>query len=143
MGTLDERLIDNLPHFRTALGDVAILRKDAERLQDRLDTAKLDFAALKARAEKAEANYQFMIDRIADEKLDGYRELGRRAASAESRAEKAEARVSELDAAILEADLMPMYSHTTGCPTLVCPFCGREKDDHAEGCIRAALEKKI
>ena len=107
MGTLDERLIDNLPHFRTALGDVAILRKDAERLQDRLDTAKLDFAALKVRAEKAEA------------------------------------RVSELDAAILEADLMPMYSHTTGCPTLVCPFCGREKDDHAEGCIRAELEKKI
>jgi hypothetical protein len=40
----------------------------------------------KARADKAQANYQFMVDRVADEKLDGYRELGQRAADAENQA---------------------------------------------------------
>lgn len=47
-------------------------------------------AALR-RAEKAEANYQFMVERAADEKLDGYRELGARAAAAEERADEANA----------------------------------------------------
>jgi len=52
---------------------------------------------LVSRAEKAErerdkarANYAFMVERAADQKLDGYRELGARAAAAEERAEKAE-----------------------------------------------------
>lgn len=45
-----------------------------------------------ARAEKAEANYRFMVERAADQKLDGYRELGARAAAAEERADNAERR---------------------------------------------------
>ena len=56
---------------------------------------QLDFC--ERRAEKAErerdearANYAFMVKRAADQKLDGYRELGARAAAAEERAEKAE-----------------------------------------------------
>ena len=36
----------------------------------------------------ARRNYQFMVDRVADEKLDGYRELGSRAASAENDRDK-------------------------------------------------------
>ena len=52
--------------------------------------------ALRARAEKAEADYRFMVERAADQKLDGYRELGARAASAEERAEKAEAELARL-----------------------------------------------
>ncbi len=52
---------------------------------------------LTARAEKAEADYQFMVDRAADEHLDGYRELGAKCAALEERAEKAEARVKELE----------------------------------------------
>ena len=39
---------------------------------------------------EAQKNYQFMVDRAANEKLDGYRELGAKAAAAEERAEKAE-----------------------------------------------------
>lgn len=46
---------------------------------------------LRERAEKAEANYRFMVERAADEKLDGYRELGSKCAALEERAEKAEA----------------------------------------------------
>ena len=36
----------------------------------------------------ARRNYQFMVDRVADEKLDGYRELGSRAAAAENDRDK-------------------------------------------------------
>lgn len=39
---------------------------------------------LRERSETAESNYQFMVDRAADAKLDGYRELGERAARAEN-----------------------------------------------------------
>lgn len=37
-----------------------------------------------ARADEAEKNYRFMVERAADQKLDGYRELGSRAAAAEN-----------------------------------------------------------
>lgn len=37
-----------------------------------------------ARADEAEKNYRFMVERAADQKLDGYRELGARAAAAEN-----------------------------------------------------------
>ena len=43
----------------------------------------------------ARANYQFMVDRAANEKLDGYRELGQRAADAENRADRLEAALRE------------------------------------------------
>lgn len=46
------------------------------------DSAEL--AAERERAEKAEANYRFMVERAADQRLDGYRELGQRAAYAEN-----------------------------------------------------------
>ena len=38
--------------------------------------------------DEARRNYQFMVDRAADEKLDGYRELGSRAAAAENDLDK-------------------------------------------------------
>ena len=81
------------------------LRADVERLElglaavamcDSSDCG-LCVSCLVKRAEKAErerdearANYAFMVERAADQKLDGYRELGARAAAAEERAEKAE-----------------------------------------------------
>jgi len=52
--------------------------------------------AEKARADKAQANYQFMVDRVADEKLDGYRELGQRAADAENRADALQQEITAL-----------------------------------------------
>lgn len=41
-------------------------------------------AALFGRLTRAEANYRFMVERAADQRLDGYRELGQRAAAAET-----------------------------------------------------------
>jgi hypothetical protein len=46
-------------------------------------------AAIEA-GEKAEANYQWMVEHAADNKLDGYRELASKCAELEERAEKAE-----------------------------------------------------
>jgi chromosome segregation ATPase len=66
------------------------------------DGLRARVAELEQRAEKAEANYRFMVERAADEKLDGYRELGQRAASAEARAERAEN---------AEAEWRAMFSH--------------------------------
>jgi hypothetical protein len=40
--------------------------------------------------EEAERNYRFMVERAANEKLDGYRELGAKCVAAEERAEAAE-----------------------------------------------------
>lgn len=39
-------------------------------------------AELTAERDEAQANYAFMVERAANEKLDGYRELGARAAAA-------------------------------------------------------------
>src|SRR3990172_226308 len=49
----------------------------------RLALKDADLLLERERAEKAENNYQFMVDRAADEKLDGYRELGAKCASLE------------------------------------------------------------
>jgi len=41
-------------------------------------------ARLAAERDEAQKNYKFMVDRAINEKLDGYRELGRKAADAEN-----------------------------------------------------------
>lgn len=53
--------------------------------------------AIKERNE-ARANYQFMVERAANERLDGYRELGARAAKAENDSVALRAHVAELKA---------------------------------------------
>jgi hypothetical protein len=68
---------------------IAALRNYAPALLDAFDTER------KARLE-AEANYQFMVDRAADEKLDGYRELGARAAAAENERDTLLAQIAQL-----------------------------------------------
>jgi hypothetical protein len=60
----------------------------------------------------AEANYQFMVNRAVEQTLDGYRELGQRAADAEARADLNEfgesarlrANFNSMIRALLEAD---------------------------------------
>ena len=84
--------------------EVRALRERAEKAEDKalrfdLDAAgiearerdavelvelRAEVARLRARAEKAEANYAFMVERAANQYLDGYRELGARAAAAEN-----------------------------------------------------------
>lgn len=70
-------------------------------------------AILSAQRDNAEANYRFMVERAADERLDGYRELGQRAAQAKQRAEAAEKREAELHAALelLARGLIRLTSH--------------------------------
>jgi hypothetical protein len=65
---------------------------------------RAELAAERARAEKAEANYAFMVERAADQHLGGYRELGARAASAENEADRLRNRLRET-AQILVAEL--------------------------------------
>ena len=52
--------------------------------------ARARIAELTEARDKADANYRFMVERAADQKLDGYRELGARAAAAENRADTLE-----------------------------------------------------
>lgn len=61
---------------------------DAQRriaeLEQQLAAAQAEARELRERAEKAERNYQWMVERAADQHLSGYRELARRAADAEN-----------------------------------------------------------
>ena len=53
--------------------------------------------------EKAEANYAFMVKKAADKNLDGYRELGARAASAENEVDRLRARLRSTAQILIEA----------------------------------------
>lgn len=53
-------------------------------------------AELQPKLEKAEANYRFMVEHAADQKLDGYRELAQRARDNETRAVAAEQKLAAL-----------------------------------------------
>lgn len=53
-------------------------------------------AELQPKLEQAEANYRFMVERAADQKLDGYRELGQMACDSETRALAAEQKLAAL-----------------------------------------------
>jgi len=56
----------------------------------------------KARADKAEANYRWMVERAADQRLDGYRELGARAANAENEADRLRTRLRDVAQFLIE-----------------------------------------
>jgi hypothetical protein len=64
---------------------------------DKADAAGRRIAELERERDTAQANYQFMVERAANEKLDGYRELGQRCADAMTRAESAERRLAEAE----------------------------------------------
>ncbi len=83
---------------------------DAQRriaeLEQQLAAAQAEARELRERAEKAERNYQWMVERAVDQHLSGYRELARRAADAENVADglRAElARVREIVSGMREA----------------------------------------
>jgi len=75
-----EKAEDKAIRFDLDAAGVEARERDAVELVD----LRAEVARLTARAEKAEANYAFMVERAANEKLDGYRELGARAAAAEN-----------------------------------------------------------
>lgn len=63
---------------------------------------RADLAVERARAEKAEANYAFMVERAADQHLGGYRELAARTAAAENEADRLRARLREVAQILIE-----------------------------------------
>lgn len=79
-----------------ALANVLADFDTIEVLEGMLGELESKYQAEKKRADTAEANYRFMVERAAEQKLDGYRELAARAAKAEEERDKANARVSEL-----------------------------------------------
>ena len=77
---------DTIVHVRVAKR----LREDCKRLAFDRDWESDLRRSMQDERDAARANYAFMVERAADQKLDGYRELGARAAAAEERAERAE-----------------------------------------------------
>lgn len=89
---------------RSAHVTVELQRRVVE-LEQQLAVAQAEAREWRERAEKAERNYQWMVERAADQHLSGYRELARRAADAENvadglRAELARVRGSRTEAAL-------------------------------------------
>lgn len=101
-------------------------------------------AAVK-RAEKAEANYRFMVERAANEKLDGYRELGERAAKAENERDSMRLRAeqAERELAKLAQRKFPVLDPPLGCPSrvpwsFVAPHEGQALRNHDQTLERLA-----
>lgn len=59
--------------------------------------------ALVGRLDVVGKNYRFMVERAADQKLDGYRELGARAAAAENKADRLRGELTEAQRVTREA----------------------------------------
>lgn len=101
------------PSVRKGLCDVmllGVLRMPREmRERDCLSRVQFDSRVVEAadelesrtkRIEKLEADIREMIQKAADNSLEGYRELGRTAARAENERDEARARLAELDTAL-------------------------------------------
>lgn len=71
---------------------------EVENLRQQLAAAQAEARELRRRVEEAERNYQWMVERAADQHLNGYRELARRAADAENVADGLRTKVQELRA---------------------------------------------
>ncbi len=131
-----EREIERL---RARIAEVERERDNAEaQAADWQRTAnEFDQAQTAAERERDEArrNYQFMVDRAADQKLDGYRELGARAAAAEERACSADRRLGEVEGALAEArTALVSYGcrHRTVCADEACRAAGHEHESYGE-----------
>jgi chromosome segregation ATPase len=65
---------------------------------DELASLRAENARLRGERDGALANYRFMVERAADQKLDGYRELGARAAAAENELDDLRAQLAKVRA---------------------------------------------
>ena len=105
-------------------------------------SAKLE--AAETRAKEAEKNYRWMVERAADEKLDGYRELGARAAEAERQRDEALALLAEVSRALADGDTLLAAAiaerHTQECVLAAHPepaaATGAVERDNAPACPR-------
>lgn len=104
--------------------DAAIRREAEERI-----------AQLERDLEKVRRDYQETVAKVAEHRLDGYRELGQAAAAAELAREAAEAQVAELRAALQDQCVLIDGEH--------CYCIGTSDGVHEGRCdaIRAALAR--
>lgn len=58
---------------------------------------------------EAERKYQFMVNKVADEKLDGYRELGAKCAELENKNDELQKKLAEAE------NVIYLYSNSVGC----------------------------
>jgi hypothetical protein len=56
---------------------------NAEIVLDLVSKCNEELIKVRKQRDEAQNNYQFMVDRVCDEKLDGYRELGAKIAQVE------------------------------------------------------------
>jgi hypothetical protein len=102
---------------RLPTGEAVPFEAHRPRVDDFIAAASPDVVLeLVARVERAEANYRFMVERAADEKLDGYRELAASVLAATQRAERAEGALSKLSewTHIFGEELKPRGADTYG-----------------------------
>ena len=142
-----------IEHYRTQLDFCERRAEKAERERDEwkarhdtlADVSRKCIATAERERDEARANYAFMVERAADQKLDGYRELGARAAAAEERAERAE---RERDEARAERDALHVALELAEVEVALdrswCRICrtecrgahrGRREHMHAAECV--------
>lgn len=129
-----ERRIAELEAEVSRLGDV-LAQQHAAHTRAIADNSRLEaeVVELRKRAEKAEANYRFMVERAADQKLDGYRELAAKVADAENKLDAAPRRTPELTerviAAIRSHDSKGPYANAASCAKRVLDLVfGKERE---------------
>lgn len=112
----------------------------AINLTERLEAAERE-------RDEAQANYRFMVEKAADEKLDGYRELGQRVATAENNADDLARRVKDLEEALassLTDNMMKRaQSYESGLKDAglsSCERCGRVR---VPWCYDCHLEQEV
>ena len=82
-----DQVVAEIKRLRTEARDVYELRQriaELDALQGQRDELRAQAKALTAERDKARADYAYVVERVADQRLDGYRELGARAAAAEN-----------------------------------------------------------
>lgn len=76
-----------------------------------------------AERDEALAKYQFMVDRAADEKLDGYRELAARIAAAENERDlwerRARAAVAAMDTRLHTRECVKQSAYNFSCQCII------------------------
>jgi hypothetical protein len=89
-------------------------------------------AELERERNEAQANYRFMVERAADQKLDGYRELGQRAADAENLVDRLRSLLAEAREVV--RPFAEAYGAVRG--TLVDPWAGPNEYARAANWLR-------
>ena len=101
---------------------------------------RADLAVEKARAEKAEANYAFMVKRAADQHLDGYRELGARCAKLEAERDEARSKLRAYETAPIHMEAHVLRARLRETAQILIEAVGADGPMDAEDAARKAVE---